>query len=203
MYKKHFITILSVASIVIITLFLIMFSRTPNKITESDFFDSANNTPLLTLINTTNQQGRPTVTVANLKTKKIIKDDISSIDEVFQTMPYLLSNPQYVDILAVTVNHLARENDYSVILDLETYKHTYSTNFETLSTPSEFDAHNVGPQSFGRSDLSLIERPKIEKGVLEFFAHSNKYRIPYKVTFDLNQKSGQPAYNPVQIISEN
>ena len=109
--------------------------------------------------------------------------------------PWLLA-PAHATLAAEALNHLVAGPNFQVIEDPADFAEWYRTRYAEEPEGDVKPDSGFGLRQFGMPDLDVIHAPRIDGGVLAFFALNRAIGAPYRVRMDLSQPEAAD-YDPL------
>ena len=120
-----------------------------------------------------------------------------SLAELVAVVPDLRKSEhlgQYCD----AVNFLARGNQYRLIHHPDEYRAWYEQQFQAEDPHAPFQEGVSRLRDFGRCEMEEIQPPRVEGGLVIFYAEDDFLGIPYRVTAPApDQPEGEITYEPL------
>lgn len=103
--------------------------------------------------------------------------------------------------LAKLVNHFAREYKYQVIEDIEAFEAGYRARIAEEDPDATWKQGVTRLRDYGMPDFAQMHRPRLDGGMLVFFAESQRLGVPYRVEAAVNgTEIGEAKYEPVRML---
>lgn len=98
-------------------------------------------------------------------------------------------------MLALALNHFARETEYDVIEDPKAFEEKYRATLAKEDPKAPFDPYTPRLSNYGTPDFATIQKPKFDGKTLVFYAVDIYLGLPYKITAEGLEST--PSYEPL------